>query len=287
MEPPTDPAYPDALLHRLAQLEADNRRLRAVLNGHLIDPDADPEAMDMPVVDMRADEFLGVVSHELRTPIHVLMGFLRILQKGVGGPLTDQQRAYLEKAMGVTEVLARLVNDILDLSQVRAGTFLVQLEPCIPRPVITDSLETIAPLAQQKPIELMTDLPQDLPVVRGDAARLAQVMVNLLSNAIKFTQPGGRVIVRARPRGDHLLVEVADNGSGIPPADLPRLFQPFTQLDMSRTRQVGGVGVGLSISKAIIDAHGGTIGVTSEPGVGSTFWFAVPMGESAPPTKYE
>jgi two-component system phosphate regulon sensor histidine kinase PhoR len=282
MEPSADPAYPDALLHRLAQLETENRRLRAVLNGHLIDPDAEPEAGDLPVVDIRTDEFLGVVSHELRTPIHVLMGFLRILQKGVGGPLTDQQRAYLEKAMGVTEVLARLVNDILDLSQVRAGTFLVQLEPCRPRPVIADSLETIAPLAQQKPIELVTDLPRDLPVVRGDAARLAQVMVNLLSNAIKFTQPGGQVIVRARPRGDHLHVEIADNGAGIPPADLPKLFQPFTQLDMSRTRQVGGVGVGLSISKAIIDAHGGAIGVTSEAGAGSTFWFQVPLAEPVP-----
>jgi signal transduction histidine kinase len=90
------------------------------------------------------------------------------------------------------------------------------------------------------------------------------------------------VIVRARPRGDHLHVEIADNGAGIPPADLPKLFQPFTQLDMSRTRQVGGVGVGLSISKAIIDAHGGAIGVTSEAGAGSTFWFQVPLAEPVP-----
>ena len=139
-----------------------------------------------------------------------------------------------------------------------------------------ECLETMAPIAHQKPLTLVSDLPDALPLLKADAARLTQVMVNLLSNAIKFTAPGGRVTVSARSDATRLHIEVVDTGAGIPREDLPRLFHPFTQLDMSRTRQVGGVGIGLSISRAIVEAHGGTIGVTSELGQGSTFWVSLP-----------
>ncbi|MNS52681.1 Alkaline phosphatase synthesis sensor protein PhoR [compost metagenome] len=268
MEPDAAPDTREALLARIAELEAENRRLREGSAG--------------PSLNARADDFLAVVSHELRTPIHVMMGFLSILSKGVGGPLSEQQRGYLDKALGVTEVLARLVNEILDLAQVRAGTFTIHPAPCDPLAVVRGCLEAMAPIAEQKPIALLSDLPADLPMLRADAVRLTQVTTNLLSNALKFTDPGGRVTVRARAEGHALRFEVIDTGIGISSADQRRLFQPFTQLDMSQTRQVGGIGIGLSICRAIVEAHGGHIGVESVLGQGSTFWFSLPLSGETP-----
>lgn len=268
MRPDAAPESREALLRRIAVLESENQRLRA--GG---------------ATDTRADEFLAVVSHELRTPIHVMMGFLRILQRGLGGPLTEAQQGYLDKAMGVAEVLSRLVNDILDMSQVRAGAFRVQPEPCDARSLIRDCVSDMRPLAAQKGVELVMDVPEDLPAVRADLARLGQVLINLVSNGIKFTPAGGRVTVSARVDAQAFHLSVRDTGVGIPPTELPRLFQPFTQLDMSLTRQVGGAGIGLSISKAIVEAHGGSIGVTSQTGEGSTFYFTLPGRSEREPMK--
>jgi two-component system OmpR family sensor kinase/two-component system sensor histidine kinase BaeS len=137
--------------------------------------------------------------------------------------------------------------------------------------------DSLASLASQKQLALSLDVAPDLPPMVADPQRLGQVLTNLISNAIKFTPPGGQIQVAARQERDHVLCEVVDTGDGIRPDDLPRLFQRFTQLDMSTTRQKGGTGLGLSICKAIVEAHGGHIGVRSELGKGSSFWFTLPF----------
>jgi signal transduction histidine kinase len=263
MTPETDP-----LAVRLATLEAENARLRAKLAQQQA-AHSESEAL--------TSQFLSVVSHELRTPLHVLMGFLRILQKGVGGPVTEAQRGFLERSISVTDVLARLVNDILDLSQVRAGTFRLHPGWCDVGATVSASARAMANLAEQKAIRLDLALPPDLPPAWADADRIEQVLLNLLSNAIKFTPEGGAITLTAHAEGDAVTVAVIDTGVGIASEDLSLLFRPFTQLDMSLTRSVGGVGIGLSICAAIVGAHGGRIEVESELGRGSRFWFTLPL----------
>jgi signal transduction histidine kinase len=231
----------------------------------------------LQTADRHKDEFLGVISHELRTPIHVLMGFLRLLEKSMGGSPDDAPHGYLSRAKSATEVLARLVNDILDLRQMQAGTFRLRPGAVDVGAVARTAVTTMADLAAQKALRLDLALPPDLPSVWADGDRLTQVFVNLLSNAIKFTPDGGRVSVSLSAEAEALRVTVADTGIGIAPADRSRLFKPFTQLDMGQTRAAGGVGIGLSICAAIVNAHGGRIGVESEPGHGSRFWFSLPL----------
>jgi signal transduction histidine kinase len=268
------PPETDEPTARLAALEAENARLRAKL--------AQQQALQTES-EALTSQFLSVVSHELRTPIHVLMGFLRILQKGVGGPITDAQRGFLERAMSVTDVLARLVNDILDLSQVRAGTFRLHPDRCDVQACVATAAQTMANLAEQRTIRLDVAVDADLPAAWADADRLEQVLLNLISNAIKFTPEGGAVTVTATADAESVQVAVLDTGVGIAPEDRPLLFRPFTQLDMSMTRSVGGVGIGLSICAAIVHAHGGRIDVESELGRGSRFWFTLPLRPTPAP----
>jgi signal transduction histidine kinase len=257
----------EALAARLAMLEAENARLRAKLAQQQA-AQTESEAL--------TSQFLGVVSHELRTPIHVLMGFLRILHKGVGGPVTDAQRSFLERAISVTDILARLVNDILDLSQVRAGTFRLHPAWCDVGAIVGAAARAMANLAEQKALRLAVVVPADLPPAWADADRIEQVMLNLIANAIKFTPEGGTVTLTAQAEEEALTVAVSDTGVGIAAEDMPLLFRPFTQLDMTPTRSAGGAGIGLSICAAIVGAHGGRLQVESELGRGSRFWFTLP-----------
>jgi signal transduction histidine kinase len=174
-------------------------------------------------------------------------------------------------------VLTRLVSDLLDMSQIQAGAFSLDPQPLELMTLVAEVLEGIAPLATSKRLALHTALPAEQPAVLADHRRVGQVLLNLLSNAVKFTPEGGRVDLRmAIVEGGALRCEVTDTGPGIPPEAMSRLFQRFSQLDMKSTRRAGGAGLGLSIAKGIVEAHGGQIGVESEPGVGSTFWFTLP-----------
>jgi PAS domain S-box-containing protein len=231
--------------------------------------------------DLMKDQFLGILSHELRTPINAITGFGSILDDELAGPLAPQQHEYLRKILGGAEVLLVLVNDLLDMSRIQAGKFTLAFEPTDVRQVVADAVATLTALALQKHLELLLDLPQALPVIRADPQRVGQIITNLVSNAVKFTPEGGRIRVHGRlDLQGRLRFEVEDTGPGIAEGDVARLFQPFTQLDMSFTRQAPGTGLGLSIAKALVEAHGGTIGVRSEPGAGSTFWFTLPGPEA-------
>jgi signal transduction histidine kinase len=241
--------------------------------------------------DALKDQFLSILSHELRTPINAITGFGSILADGVAGELSDTQLAYLNKMLAGADVLLALVNDLLDMSRIQAGKFTLSPEPIALAPVLEEAVASLAPLAEQKRQRLDLAIAPDLPTLVADRQRLSQVVVNLVGNAIKFTPDGGTIRLSGalELEGGNgspaaLRVAVTDNGPGIAPEDQPKVFRRFTQLDMSTTRPSGGTGLGLSISKALVEAHGGTIGVESERGRGSTFWFTLPLGgPSRPP----
>jgi PAS domain S-box-containing protein len=225
--------------------------------------------------DRMKDAFLSVVSHELRTPLNFIMGFASILEDELHGPLNEQQHYDVEKILGGSERMLRLVNDLLDVAKIQAGRLELFRETVDPRAALEDVVSTLAPLAAQKPVSLSLSVAATgRPKV--DKARLTQVLTNLVSNAIKFTPAGGSVSVRALERSDAFVFEVSDTGIGIAQDHLPRLFQPFEQLDMSATREHGGTGLGLAITKALVDAHGGTLEVESVLRQGSLFRVTLP-----------
>jgi PAS domain S-box-containing protein len=235
------------------------------------------EAMALRRSDELKDRFLSIVSHELRTPLNAITGFGSVLDDEVAGPLSPEQHAYLRKMLQGADTLLALVNDLLDMSRMQAGQF--QLRPSSTRlaSVIEEVLGALSPLADQRHQRLLREIPGPLPVIVADEQRVRQVLVNLAGNAIKFSPDGGVITLGARDEGDRLRVTISDTGPGIRPEDLPRLFRRFSQLDDSTTRTQGGTGLGLSIAKALVEAHGGEIGVESEPGHGSTFWFTLPV----------
>ncbi|HEY9765525.1 MAG TPA: ATP-binding protein, partial [Chroococcales cyanobacterium] len=231
--------------------------------------------------DILKDQFLSILSHELRTPINVVTGFGSILDDEIAGPLNEKQHDFLQKMLASADSLLLLVNDLLDMSRIQVGKFSISPLPMDFSEIAEGVIENLKPLAEKKGQKLLNLVPAELPTVTADDQRIAQVLNNLVGNAIKFTPPGGEISVKARIEGSFLFCEVEDNGPGIPPEDQKKLFTPFTQLDMSSTRRAGGTGLGLSIAKAIVTAHGGSIGVKSEVGKGSKFWFTLPLNGKA------
>ncbi len=239
-------------------------------------------------VDTLKDQFLSVVSHELRTPINSITGFGSILDDEVAGPLTEDQHHYLTKMLAGADALIALVDDLLDMSRMQAGKFQLAPQPIRFPELVSGVLASLSPLAEKKRQSLLNEVPRDLPELMADAQRVNQILINLVGNAVKFTQEGGTITLRACIEGDpsagepwELRCEVRDNGPGIAPENQPKLFKQFGQLDMSSTRRASGTGLGLSISKALVEAHGGKIGVESELGHGSTFWFTLPLALSS------
>ncbi len=234
-------------------------------------------------VERLKDEFVSTVSHELRTPLTSIRGSLGLLTGAATEPLPDSAMELLGIAMSNTERLVRLINDILDLDKIDAGQLDLRIAPLNVTQVLTSVLEQMRPLAVAANVTISSSV-RGLREVGADEDRLVQVLTNLLSNAIKFSPAGGqiRLEVKTLPSGN-VRFEISDEGPGIAEHDKLRLFNRFQQLDGSDRRSKGGTGLGLAISKAIVEQHGGTIGVQSEVGRGSTFWFELPMTESFVP----
>jgi signal transduction histidine kinase len=225
--------------------------------------------------DRTKDEFLSVISHELRTPLNFITGFASTLADEVQGQLNSAQREAVHKILNGSERMLLLVDDLLDYAKIQSGRFELGPQPTSYGPLVSEAVALMRALADPKGITLETDVRVD-GKPNFDGARVIQVLTNLLSNAVKFTEAGGTVSVRAYRRDDVVVTEVRDNGLGIAAEDMPKLFTRFQQLDMGNSRRAGGTGLGLAICKALVEAHGGGIGVESTPGAGSTFWFTLP-----------
>lgn len=233
-------------------------------------------------LDLMKDQFLSVVSHELRTPLHFVIGAASILEDRIAGPMTTQQESCVKTIMTGADALLRLVNDLLDMSQIRAGRFSLNHDWIAVNDVVEQIFEQLSQLADTKRIALEFQVSDGLPSVWADPRRLVQVLLNLVDNAVKFTEPGGAVTVRARQEAEQVVWEVEDTGIGLPPDCEDQVFEPFWQGDMSSTREARGTGLGLAITKALVEAHGGTIGVRRKDGPGSVFWFSLDVSpESA------
>ena len=225
--------------------------------------------------DRHKDEFLAVASHELRTPLNAILGYVGFLQEGIGGDLTPAQQDFADKAMKGVDRLRALIEDVVEYTRLVSGRLALDPAPTDFQELVEAAVAPYRPLAEDREIALEVDVRvEGLP--RLDAYRIAQVIGKLVDNGLKFTPKGGRLTVRGRRWADGLVTEVADTGIGVEASERERIFAPFRQADMSSTRAAGGLGLGLPISRGIVEAHGGDIGVYSSPGAGSTFWFALP-----------
>ncbi|MGH8354096.1 MAG: ATP-binding protein [Pseudomonas sp.] len=224
-------------------------------------------------------EFLANMSHEIRTPLNGILGFTNLLQKS---ELSPRQQDYLGTIEKSADSLLGIINEILDFSKIEAGKLVLESIPFNLRDLLQDCLTILAPAAHEKQLELVSLVYRDTPrALVGDPLRLKQVLTNLVSNAIKFTREG-TIVVRAQledERGDHaqLRISVQDTGIGLSDEDLRALFQAFSQADNSLSRQAGGTGLGLVISKRLIEQMHGEIGVDSSPGQGSEFWISLSL----------
>ncbi|NTW01596.1 MAG: PAS domain S-box protein [Oscillochloris sp.] len=233
---------------------------------------------DLARVSQAKDEFLANTSHELRTPLNTILGFSEILLELIYGPLNERQQAALRSIETSGRHLLTLINDILDLSRVAAGRLDLRVESVSITELCHASMELVHEAAIKKSLLLVFELNEQQATIEADPKRLKQMLVNLLSNAVKFTPSGGqvRLEVTVDAEAEEVRFTVQDTGIGIAHNDLARLFQPFSQLDSSLSRQYEGNGLGLALVQRLADLHGGTVMVSSEVGVGSCFIVVLP-----------
>jgi PAS domain S-box-containing protein len=223
------------------------------------------------------DQFVGLISHELRTPLTSILGYLELLLDDEDDPLTGEQRQYLRTVERNAHRLLRLVGDLLFTAQVEAGRFTLQPEDVDLVSVVRAAEETVRVAAASGGVDVVVDVPDRPMVVTGDPVRLGQACDNLVSNAVKFTPAGGRVTLRLREGDGVAVLSVSDTGIGIPADEHGQLFRRFFRASTATRSTVAGVGLGLSITKAITTAHGGTLELQSAEGQGTTFTLTLPV----------
>lgn len=250
----------------------------------LINTKLEQTNLQLERANLHKSQFLANMSHELRTPLNAIIGFSEVLQDQVFGSLNEKQVRYVNNILTSGRHLLNLVNDVLDLSKVEAGKMELRWEEFSSRSAIYEVQSELGTLAGQKDLQIMVETDDRLDRIMADRARFRQILFNLVSNSIKFTPQGGRITIQARlQKGDktegNLLAHfaISDNGIGISSENVERIFESFRQVDNSYSRQYQGTGLGLALTRKLVEMHGGTIWVESEPGVGSTFNFTIPL----------
>lgn len=232
----------------------------------------------------RADKvksaFLASMSHELRTPLNSIINFTRFVADGDTGPVNEQQKELLTEVVGSGKHLLNLINDVLDMSKIDAGSLKLFVEDNVNvNTLIQNALKTAESLLIGKPVRLQTDIQPDLPIMRGDKQRVTQILLNILSNACKFTEEGFIRVVAAQA-DDEIYIAISDTGPGIAPEDRALVFEAFKQTHTG-LRQAGGTGLGMPITKSLAEAHGGKLWLESDFGKGSTFYLTLPIKSEA------
>lgn len=251
------------LERRAKELEAENRRIHEM--------------------NRLKSEFLANMSHELRTPLNAIIGFSQLLHSGKVPIDAPEHREFLGDVLSSGRHLLRLVNDVLDLAKVEAGRLELNPEPIVVSEIVGEVVAILRTVAAQRTISIRTELSPDLEEVELDPVRLTQILYNFLSNALKFGTVGGEVVLRTvRSENGRFRLEVRDNGDGIAPEDVEKLFMEFQQVGVGRSRRHQGTGLGLAFTRRLVEAHGGTVGVDSHLGEGSTFYATLPVRLAAP-----
>ncbi len=223
-------------------------------------------------------DFTSMVSHELRTPLTSIKESIALVLEGIAGTLTAKQHELLDIAKRNVDRLARLINDVLDFQKLESGKLQFQMRKNDINRIVAEVQKGMTPLAREKGLDLVVNLDTDLPVITSDRDKIIQVLTNIVDNAVKFTEKGGITIVTSRNKKDDVvLVSVQDTGIGIKKEDMPRLFQRFEQIAGIKESKAGGTGLGLALSKELIEKHDGKIWAESGPGKGTTFHFTLPV----------
>jgi signal transduction histidine kinase len=227
--------------------------------------------------NLARSRFVSAVTHEIRVPMTSIKGYTDLLRQGVIGPVNEQQLNFLDTIRNNVERMSTLVSNLSDISHIETGRLKMQLADIYLRISLEEALNSLNLKLAEKEQTLTVDLPANLPPVRADSIRLVQVLHNLLSNAHKYTPPKGKIAVHASPTGSFVRVEVSDTGIGIRPEDQSLLFTQFFRSEDPAVREQQGWGLGLCVAKRLVDIMGGEVGVQSQVGEGSTFWFTVPV----------
>ncbi len=271
------------LTHTVQQISSGNFQERAQVTGGGREIADLTRAVNVMAKNLQATErmrrrLMADITHELRTPLSIIQGNLEGMLDGVVEPNQQHIASIYDESLR----LSRLVNNLRDLALADVGQLKLDRRPVNLKEVVRKACQLLRPVAEEKRITLDMDLPAELPQVSADQDRLHQVLYNLLTNSLRYTPEGGKVRLTVRVLGEgsgkeSILVQVADTGVGIPPTDLPHIFNHFYRADESRARASGGTGIGLAIVKQLVEAHGGRVWAESEPGKGSTFSFTVPV----------